>query len=171
MRSIRRLISSGLINIVDITAWSFWLSIQKKKRLCFWICLTIKVKLFTSRKQRALPKFSFVQDFEFKNAKSFWTSGTDLGEEGKFFFLSNGKDVGQLNWANNEPNNGKKSESNETENCMAFLSTDTLKFYRLFDTFCSTQWSFVCQNIQTNPPQINRYKRNVKNKWMSLKEK
>lgn len=136
---------------------------SKEEEALFLNLLNNKGETFTSRR-RSSTKFSIVQDFEFKNAKSFWTSGTDLGEEGKFFFLSNGKDVGELNWANNEPNNGKKSESNETENCMAFLSTDTLKFYRLFDTFCSMQSSFVCQNIQTNPPQINRYKRNVKNK-------
>lgn len=136
---------------------------SKEEEALFLNLLNNKGETFDDEEARGSQRFSFVQDFEFKKAKNFWTSGTDLGEEGKFFFLSNGKDVGQLSWANNEPNNGKKSESNETENCMAFMSTDTLKFYRLFDTFCSLQSSFVCQNIQSNP-QINRYKRSVKSK-------
>lgn len=91
-----------------------------------------------------------VEDFEFKSAKHFWTSGTDLGDEGKFFFLTNGKAVGKLNWAQNEPNNAKKAESNETENCMGYMMTENLKFYRLFDTFCSLMFNFVCQNVPPN---------------------
>ena len=35
----------------------------------------------------------------------FWTSGTDQGEEGKFFWMSNGKPVTFENWNAGEPNN------------------------------------------------------------------
>lgn len=35
----------------------------------------------------------------------FWTSGTDQGEEGKFFWLSNGKPITYTNWNAGEPNN------------------------------------------------------------------
>lgn len=92
--------------------------------------------------------FSLVLDFEFKTAKSFWTSGNDLGEEGKFFYLTNGQSVGPINWAKDEPNNSKKPDSNETENCMAYTMTENLKFYRLFDHWCSLKLYFVCQEVQ-----------------------
>ncbi|KAG5678669.1 hypothetical protein PVAND_008322 [Polypedilum vanderplanki] len=88
------------------------------------------------------------KEFEYKSAKDFWTSGTDLGNEGKFFFLSNGKSIGTFTWAHDEPNNMRKSDSNETENCMAYSMTDNLKFYRLFDRFCSLKFFFVCQEVQ-----------------------
>lgn len=88
-------------------------------------------------------------DFEYKFAKDFWTSGTDLGNEGNFFFLSNGKAIGDdLTWARDEPNNAKRSDSNETENCMAFTMTENLKFFRLFDRFCSMKFYFICQETR-----------------------
>jgi hypothetical protein len=86
-------------------------------------------------------------DFVHKAAKDFWTSGTDLGNEGNFFFLSNGKSVDQLTWAHGEPNNAKKSDSNETENCMSFTMNENLKFFRLFDRFCSMKFYFICQEV------------------------
>jgi hypothetical protein len=92
--------------------------------------------------------FFCLEDFEHKTSKHFWTSGTDLGDEGKFFFLSNGRSVGQLNWSKNEPNNARKPETNETENCMGYTMTENLKFYRLFDRFCSLKFNFVCQEPQ-----------------------
>jgi hypothetical protein len=35
----------------------------------------------------------------------FWTSGTDQGEEGKFFWMGTGKPVTYQNWNAGEPNN------------------------------------------------------------------
>lgn len=95
----------------------------------------------------ASESFFLISEFEYKIGKEFWTSGTDLADEGKFFYLSSGKDVGQLNWSKDEPNNARRAESNETENCMAYTMTDNLKFYRLFDRFCSQKFYFVCQDI------------------------
>ncbi|CAG9800357.1 unnamed protein product [Chironomus riparius] len=88
------------------------------------------------------------KDFIHKSAKDFWTSGTDLGNEGHFFFLSNGKSVDELTWAHGEPNNAKKSDSNETENCMSFTMNENLKFFRLFDRFCSMKFYFICQETR-----------------------
>jgi hypothetical protein len=90
-------------------------------------------------------------DFEFKSTPQWWTSGTDLGEEGKFFYMTNGKSIGSLSWAEDEPNNAKKQDTTETENCMAYTTTNNLKFYRLFDKFCSLKFNFVCQEIQQKP--------------------
>jgi hypothetical protein len=94
-------------------------------------------------------------DFEFRTTKDFWTSGTDLGQESNFFFLSNGKNIGELSWSKDEPNNLRKADSNETENCMAYLMTENLKFYRLFDRFCSTKSNFICQTIASKLPFKN----------------
>lgn len=105
-------------------------------------------------------KFS---DFEYKQAKDFWTSGTDLGSEGNFVFLSTGKEVGQfLTWARDEPNNSRRTDnrsSSETENCMAYTwLTDNLKFYRLFDRFCSLKLHFICQDNQWRRMRLNLHK-------------
>ena len=97
------------------------------------------------------PSFSF-KDFEFKSSKHFWIGGTDLGEEGKFFFVGNGRAVGNLLWSRNEPNNLKKSDGSETENCMAYVHSDGLKVYRLFDKFCSLKLHFICQESLTTDP-------------------
>jgi hypothetical protein len=35
----------------------------------------------------------------------FWTSGTDQGEEGTFFWMANGRPVTFENWNTGEPNN------------------------------------------------------------------
>jgi hypothetical protein len=35
----------------------------------------------------------------------FWTSGTDQGEEGKFFWMGTGKPITYQNWNAGEPNN------------------------------------------------------------------
>ncbi|XP_042861342.1 C-type lectin 37Da-like [Penaeus japonicus] len=35
----------------------------------------------------------------------FWTSGTDQGEEGRFFWMSNGRPITFDNWNAGEPNN------------------------------------------------------------------
>jgi len=103
--------------------------------------------------------YDFYADFEHKALKNLWISGTDLGDEGKFFFLSNGRNVDELGliWSEKEPNNAKKPDSNETENCMAYQMSDNLKFFRLFDSFCSSQYYFICQIIQ-NPTTSRRRK-------------
>lgn len=35
----------------------------------------------------------------------FWTSGTDLADEGSFFWLANGRPITFTNWNAGEPNN------------------------------------------------------------------
>lgn len=92
------------------------------------------------------------KDFEFRTSKDFWTSGTDLGQEGNFFFLSNGKVIGEMSWSKDEPNNARKADNNETENCMGYVMTDNLKFYRLFDRYCSVKSNFICQVIPSKKP-------------------
>lgn len=149
-----RQISFVLISIACTATWNCWPSTQKKKKQCFSTWSTTKVKRFILCGWKFFAKkfLTYPSDFEFKTSKEFWTSGTDLGDEGKFFFITNGRTVDHLSWSNEEPNNGKKSDTNETENCMSYTRTDNLKFYRLFDRFCSLESHFVCQEVQQRKP-------------------
>merc|ERR1712150_236861 len=47
----------------------------------------------------------------------FWTSGTDQGEEGKFFWMGTGKPITYTNWNAGEPNNFQY-EDGEQEHCL-----------------------------------------------------
>ena len=47
----------------------------------------------------------FISTYKGMGHEHFWTSGTDQGEEGKFFWMSNGKPVTFENWNAGEPNN------------------------------------------------------------------
>merc|ERR1719219_2915092 len=47
----------------------------------------------------------------------FWTSGTDQAEEGKFFWMANGKPITYENWNAGEPNNFVY-ENGEEEHCL-----------------------------------------------------
>ena len=141
--------------------------ILKKKKLLFLIYSIVKVSHLKFYK---IPINFKIVDFEFKQAREFWTSGTDLGNEGKFFFLSTGKTIEHLSWARDEPNNARRTDvksSSETENCMAYTMTENLKFYRLFDRFCPLKFYFICQDIQRRRMKINMHK----NCWINNKVK
>ena len=125
----------------------------------------MKIFFFIWKLRLQNPQWLFL-DFEYKSLPHFWTSGTDLSEEGKFFFLTNGKTIGQMNWANSEPNNLKKQDSTETENCMAYSTSDNLKFYRLFDRFCSLKFYFVCQEALKRSSYLN----SIPNYWLSFQK-
>lgn len=73
----------------------------------------------------------------------FWTSGTDQGEEGKFFWMSTGKPVTYENWNAGEPNNFRY-ENGEEEHCMELWNRDG-KGLRWNDTPCSFETFFVCE--------------------------
>ncbi|CAO1319008.1 unnamed protein product [Diamesa hyperborea] len=118
-------------------------------------CLLNNMELLSiDSKQEEITLMNYMnkEDFEFKSSKHFWIGGTDLGDEGKFSFVSNGRAVGNLLWSRNEPNNLKKPDGSETENCMAYVHSDGLKVYRLFDKFCSLKLHFICQESLTSDP-------------------
>lgn len=154
--------------------WNFWRLSRRRRKQCSLIYSTVKVNFTHSYKFKILNSFVTL-DFEFKQAKEFWTSGTDLGNEGKFFFLSTGKTIGHLSWARDEPNNARRTteikSSSETENCMAYTMTENLKFYRLFDRFCSLKFYFICQDIQRRQIKSNMHKNCWINKIIKFREK
>jgi len=73
----------------------------------------------------------------------FWTSGTDQGEEGKFFWMSNGKPVTFENWNAGEPNNFVY-EDGEEEHCLEMWDRDG-KGLKWNDTPCSFSTFFICE--------------------------
>merc|ERR1719242_38538 len=76
----------------------------------------------------------------------FWTSGTDQGEESKFFWMSTGKPMTYENWNAGEPNNFQY-ENGEQEHCLELSNRDG-KGLRWNDTPCSFETFFVCEVLE-----------------------
>jgi hypothetical protein len=73
----------------------------------------------------------------------FWTSGTDLADEGNFFWMANGRPLTFTNWNAGEPNNFRY-ENGEEENCLELWNRDG-KGLKWNDTPCSFETYFVCE--------------------------
>lgn len=73
----------------------------------------------------------------------FWTSGTDQGEEGHFFWMSTGRPLTFTNWNAGEPNNFRY-ENGEEEHCLELWNRDG-KGLKWNDTPCSFETYFVCE--------------------------
>lgn len=73
----------------------------------------------------------------------FWTSGTDLAEEGNFFWMATGKPITFTNWNAGEPNNFRY-ENGEEENCLELWNRDG-KGLKWNDSPCSFETYFVCE--------------------------
>uniref|UniRef100_A0A182TBG8 C-type lectin domain-containing protein n=1 Tax=Anopheles maculatus TaxID=74869 RepID=A0A182TBG8_9DIPT len=78
--------------------------------------------------------------------ESWWTSGTDLGMEGSWVWLSRNSRVGSVrgwtNWMDSEPNNG----TNGTENCLALIGGT--KAGQWSDVVCESLRFYVCEYDQ-----------------------
>lgn len=92
-----------------------------------------------------------ILDFPHTSVHQFWTSGTDLGDEGKFYFMSTGLPVRNVTFHRKEPNNLHKNQDKEpeTENCLALIYSEKLKAYKFSDKFCSSRFFFICEEIST----------------------
>ncbi|XP_019769942.1 mannose-binding protein C [Dendroctonus ponderosae] len=84
----------------------------------------------------------YIKDFGFGN-EHFWTSGTDLAEEGNFFWMSTGRPITFTNWNAGEPNNFEY-ENGEQENCLELWNRDG-KGLKWNDSPCSFETYFVCE--------------------------
>jgi len=73
----------------------------------------------------------------------FWTSGTDQGEEGRFFWMANGKPITYTNWNQGEPNNFQY-ENGEEEHCLELWNRDG-KGLKWNGSPCSFETFFICQ--------------------------
>ncbi|KAJ8713626.1 hypothetical protein PYW07_013996 [Mythimna separata] len=73
----------------------------------------------------------------------FWTSGTDLAEEGSFFWMANGRPLTFVNWNAGEPNNFRY-ENGEEENCLELWNRDD-KGLKWNDSPCSFETFFICE--------------------------
>ncbi|XP_043477736.1 low affinity immunoglobulin epsilon Fc receptor-like isoform X1 [Leptopilina heterotoma] len=83
-----------------------------------------------------------IKDFGLAN-EHFWTSGTDQGEEGIFFWMANGRPITFENWNVGEPNNFRY-ENGEEEHCLELWNRDG-KGLKWNDSPCSFETYFVCE--------------------------
>ncbi|XP_074025521.1 brevican core protein triforce [Leptinotarsa decemlineata] len=84
----------------------------------------------------------YIKDFGYGN-EHFWTSGTDIAEEGNFFWMSTGRPITYTNWNAGEPNNFEY-ENGEQENCLELWNRDG-KGLKWNDSPCSFETYFVCE--------------------------
>jgi len=84
----------------------------------------------------------YIKDFGLGH-EHFWTSGTDLAQEGQFFWMSTGRPITFTNWNAGEPNNFQY-ENGEEENCMELWNRDG-KGLKWNDSPCSFETYFVCE--------------------------
>jgi len=75
-----------------------------------------------------------------KPVKAFWTAGTDLAEQGKHVWFSNGQPVPSNLWRKGEPNNYKNNE-----HCDTIFITDG---FGLNDEVCAKLFYYVCKAPQ-----------------------
>ncbi|XP_019868852.1 C-type lectin 37Db isoform X4 [Aethina tumida] len=84
----------------------------------------------------------YIKDFGLGH-EHFWTSGTDLADEGHFFWMSTGRPITFTNWNAGEPNNFEY-ENGEQENCLELWNRDG-KGLKWNDSPCSFETYFVCE--------------------------
>ncbi|XP_044748047.1 C-type lectin 37Db-like [Coccinella septempunctata] len=75
----------------------------------------------------------------FNHIEHFWTSGSDLGEEGQFVWLSTGKPFNYTYWASPQPDNDRNME-----NCLGFWKIGD-KTYIWNDMPCTDNFHFICE--------------------------
>jgi len=94
----------------------------------------------SAKEQKALQEYiqSYGMGYE-----HFWTSGTDQGEEGKFYWMSTGQPLTYENWNSAEPNNFIY-ENGESENCLELWDRDG-RGLKWNDSHCSFLSYFICE--------------------------
>ncbi|XP_017771139.1 PREDICTED: C-type lectin 37Da-like [Nicrophorus vespilloides] len=83
----------------------------------------------------------FINSLTATNKVSVWTSGNDLGTEGEYKWMSNGRGVYSSRWHNGQPTN-----AGGIEDCIHFWYFNNI--YLLNDAKCADNMSFICQSIK-----------------------
>lgn len=107
-------------------------------KICWYATAFI---LSTHEEQKSYLFFGSI--FEGLGNEHFWTSGTDLADEGNFFWMANGRPITFTNWNAGEPNNFRY-ENGEEENCLELWNRDS-KGLKWNDSPCSFETYFVCE--------------------------
>lgn len=79
--------------------------------------------------------------------QSYWTSGTDLGSEGKFYWMTTGAEVFYNNFRANEPNN-REYHSHFEEHCIEMRKPYN---YLWNDLGCSRELHVICREYTASP--------------------
>lgn len=72
-----------------------------------------------------------------------WTSGTDLSEEGAYFWASTGTPVTFTKWGDDHPT------SDEDKNCL-YINNDPREGFAWHDGNCANEYYFACEYFSTN---------------------
>ncbi|XP_017771138.1 PREDICTED: C-type lectin 37Da-like isoform X2 [Nicrophorus vespilloides] len=83
----------------------------------------------------------FINTLTATNKVSVWTSGNDVGTEGVFKWMSNGRRVFSNRWHNGQPDN-----AGSNEDCIHFWYIGNV--YLLNDLNCESNMAFICQSIK-----------------------
>ncbi|XP_045479162.1 perlucin-like isoform X1 [Harmonia axyridis] len=75
----------------------------------------------------------------YPKAEHIWTSGTDMGEEGSFVWLSTGRPLNFTSWCNGQPDNAGKNE-----HCLEILRLG-VENYVWNDRSCLSEYNFICE--------------------------
>lgn len=81
----------------------------------------------------------FMDLFSEPKIEHFWTSGSDLGEEGQFVLLATGKKFNFTHWRYPQPDNAGK-----IEHCTEIWKLRE-KRYNWNDVSCANNFNFICE--------------------------
>lgn len=117
---------------------------------CYWITCRVLVGFKQSIKSRL--NIDTILDFPHKSTEKFWTSGTDLGSEGLFYYFSTGQPV------NNVSFQGGIGSGAELENCLAISQSKAAENYTFTRENCLSELNFICEDLPSKsyqkPPEI-----------------
>ncbi|XP_017771143.1 PREDICTED: C-type lectin 37Da-like isoform X2 [Nicrophorus vespilloides] len=90
----------------------------------------------------------FINSLTTAQKLNFWTSGNDLGTEGEYKWMSNGRRVFSNRWHKGQPDN-----YGGLEDCIHFWHVSNV--YLLNDSTCASNMAFICQSIK-KPCSVQR---------------
>ncbi|KMY88071.1 C-type lectin 37Da [Drosophila simulans] len=125
---------------------SYYLIERKLKKnwfAAYGTCRQLQAELITLE---TLDELRLVSEYLLENKifETYWTSGTDLGNNGKHAWFSNGLPLSTDLWYNGEPNN-----KNNEERCVE-LGSDlgSNKVPGINDRNCIFMISYICEEVQ-----------------------
>ncbi|XP_055610677.1 perlucin-like [Uranotaenia lowii] len=107
--------------------------------------LEMRLVVITSAEEQAKVVETVKASDKFNNrSSSMWIGGSDLAEEGDFYWHSTGTRLRYSNWGTKQPDNARS-----VEHCMEiqFIPTENW-LWHWNDRDCKTQRYFICENLE-----------------------
>ncbi|XP_017777572.1 PREDICTED: C-type lectin 37Da-like [Nicrophorus vespilloides] len=130
-----------LPNVLNYGNKTYFIDLNKKLN---WINANLACKQYNME----LLTIDTDEEFDFidihiskmENNIQIWTSGTDLGAEGAYKWMSNGRKICSNRWHKNQPDN-----AGSAEHCIQFLKHESAIL--LNDNKCDITIGYICQSI------------------------